>query len=144
MTQMANKHRFEKEFQVRDWVYLKLQPYKQEFVQHQSSYKLSPKFFGPFKVTPHVGKVIYTLDVPLGTKIHPTIHVSQLKKKVGTHIVVTTIVPSNLISTLLLKPIAILDQKMVKCGNRAATKVLVQWSNSFLEDAAWEFLFDLQ
>ena len=43
-----------------------------------------------------------------------------------------------------MEPIAILDQKLVKCGNSLATKVLAQWSNSFLEDAIWEFWFDLK
>ncbi|RCU34989.1 hypothetical protein DVA76_18475, partial [Acinetobacter baumannii] len=45
---------------------------------------------------------------------------------------------------LLYEPVAILDRRMVKWGNRAATQVLVHWSNSSVEDATWEFLYDLK
>ena len=43
-----------------------------------------------------------------------------------------------------LEPVAILARRMVKRGNQPATQVLVHWTNSFPEDATWEFLYDLQ
>ena len=33
---------------------------------------------------------------------------------------------------------------MVKRDNKAATKVLIQWSDRPIEEATWEFLFDIQ
>lgn len=62
----------------------------------------------------------------------------------GSH-VVTPQLPSTITDQghLLLEPIAILDRRITKRGNHAATQVLVQWSNSFPEDATWEFLHDL-
>lgn len=34
--------------------------------------------------------------------------------------------------------VAILDRRLVKYKGRPATQVLIQWSNSFPEDATWE------
>jgi hypothetical protein len=33
---------------------------------------------------------------------------------------------------------------MMKIGNKAATMVLVQWSNLFEEDSTWEYLDELR
>lgn len=47
----ADKKRRERTFEVRDWVYVKLQPYAQMFVAKRSNQKLSYKFFGPYLIT---------------------------------------------------------------------------------------------
>ena len=60
---------------------------------------------------------------------------------VGDHL--GTQLPIPWVSTSL-QPLAILDRKMVKRGNRVVTMVLVHWANFFPEDATWEFLYDLQ
>ena len=45
----ANKHRSERAFEVGDWVYLRIQPYKQTSLSVWKDYKLAPKFYGPIK-----------------------------------------------------------------------------------------------
>lgn len=47
MKHQADKHRQERQFQVGDWVYLKLQPHIQRSVAQRANHKLSYKFFGP-------------------------------------------------------------------------------------------------
>lgn len=49
MKQQADKRRSEREFQVRNWVYLKLQPYKQTSLALRKTLKLSAKS-GPLRV----------------------------------------------------------------------------------------------
>lgn len=44
----ADKRRIEREFTEGDWVYLRLQPYRQKLVAHCRNLKLSPHFYGPF------------------------------------------------------------------------------------------------
>lgn len=42
------------------------------------------------------------------------------------------------------QPMALLDRRLVKYKDRPATQVLVQWSDSYLEDATWEYYQDFQ
>lgn len=55
MAQQANKHRSDREFSMGDFVFLKLQPYRQFSLRNQSFHKLNPKYFGPYRVIDRVG-----------------------------------------------------------------------------------------
>ena len=45
--------------------------------------KLHSRYYGPFRVIEKVGEVAYRLLLPEGCQLHPTFHVSQLKKHIG-------------------------------------------------------------
>ena len=76
MIQQANKKRGERAFARGDWVYLKLQPYKQKLVVARKSHKLLPKFYGLSQVIDRIGTVTYKLFLPPTTTIHPVFHIS--------------------------------------------------------------------
>lgn len=82
MKRQADKHRSEQQFNVGDLVFVKLQPYVHTTLAHRANQKLAFKFFGPFKVLARVGMMAYTLELPPTSAVHPTFHVSQLKKAV--------------------------------------------------------------
>ena len=48
-----------REFQVRDLVYVKLQPYRQNLVVNRKYLKLSARYFGLYKILDKMGKVAY-------------------------------------------------------------------------------------
>ena len=66
-------------------MFLKLQPYKKQSVAYRASYKLSPRFFGPFQNLERIGEVAYKLDFLVGSVVHPVFHMSYLKTKLGKH-----------------------------------------------------------
>lgn len=66
-----------------DYIFLKIKPYRQcSLAKHQYE-KLSPRFFGPYRIKRVVGPVAFELDLPPAAKIHPIFHVSILKRAYG-------------------------------------------------------------
>jgi len=139
MKNQADKNRTECEFQVGDLVYLKLQSYIQTSVASRGNQKLAFRFFGPFAVLQRIGQVAYKLDLPSDAKIHPVVHVSQLRK----HVPPSTSV-SNDLSALCtdpataLEPIKFLDSKFVRQGSSTVKLLLVQWNLLPPALAIWE------
>jgi len=143
MKQLANRHKSERGFMIGDLVCVKLQAYMQVSVSFKPNAKLSPKYFGPYKVLDKVGEVAYKLELPVHSKIHNVFHVSQLKKHVGDMVVSTTLPYQSEDPLQPKEPKAIIDRMTVKRRGRAVTKVLVKWKHQLPEDATWEFYFDL-
>lgn len=83
MKTLADKSRTEVAFEIGDWVYVKLKPYRQVSLRLQKDHKLGRRYFGPFRVLNRVSLVAYKLALPEAAKIHPVFHVSMLKRCVG-------------------------------------------------------------
>lgn len=134
-----DKKHTEREFSVDDWVYLKLHHYKQQSVVQQGWNKLSPRYFGPFKITERVGKVAYRLQLPSTAKIHNVFHVSLLKKKVGEGVHTSPQLPPVLDpENPKWEPIAVLDRRMYKKKGAAGTQWLIDWFGTSADEATWE------
>ena len=54
---MADKHQIDREFEVNDWVYLRLQPFKHASPALRTDRKLDSKFYEPYKVLQRIGQV---------------------------------------------------------------------------------------
>lgn len=143
MQHFADQHRTERSFDIGDFVYAKLQPYRQQSVVLRANKKLASKYFGPYKILDKCGPVAYKVQLPSSSQIHPVFHVSHLKLHIGAALTSTQL-PFSVSDVLLKEPESILERKMVQRQGRAATMVLVKWSHLPAEEATWEFLFDLQ
>lgn len=145
MKSQADKKRSEREFQVGDMVYLKLQPYVQTTVASRSNQKLAFKFYGPFAVLQRVGQVAYRLDLPDGCRIHPVVHVSQLKKHISSTISVSQHFPPIAdTAPVYMIPVALLDHRVVSHGSSVVSQLLVHWSDLPASLATWEETQDLR
>lgn len=116
-----------------DWVLLKLQPYRRVSLAARANKKLSPLFFGPFKVLECVGKVAYKLELPESAKMHPVFHISYFKPFRGNHKGSPTLPPLQH-EDLHPLPQAILDTRLSK----GQTWVLVHWQALSPAEASWE------
>ncbi|GJY55317.1 retrotransposon-related protein [Tanacetum coccineum] len=92
MKSMADKHTSEREFVEGDWVYLKLQIYRQVIVRQSAQHKLSPKSYGPFQL-----KKCKTSEATMGSFPHCRDD-----------------------GLIVVSPIAVLDRRMIKKKNRVA------------------------
>ena len=61
--------------------------------QDKKDNKLSPKYYGPYKVLQKIGTMTYKLELPASSRVHLVFHVSCLKKVIGDKILVQTILP---------------------------------------------------
>eukprot|EP00253_Pinus_taeda_P017969 PITA_17969 len=89
----ADRGWVERQFEVGDMVYLRLQPYRQSSLKQKGAKKLKPRFCGPYRVIRRIGQVAYELELPQGSKIHNIFHVSCLKKALGKQVTMTDELP---------------------------------------------------
>ncbi|KAJ7959996.1 Ty3/gypsy retrotransposon protein [Quillaja saponaria] len=144
MKLLVDKHRTDKVFQIGDSVYLKLQPYRQTTMATRANMKLSFILFRPYPIVKKVGHVAYELLLPLTAKIHPVLHVSQLKAAIGDKVAQTVLPDCYEEGLVTLEPITVLEKCTIKRGNKLVMQVLVKWSTPYTEDAIWEDWQSLQ
>nr|GEY23105.1 hypothetical protein [Tanacetum cinerariifolium] len=130
MTDLANTHRMDKQFQIGDMVYVRLRDFRQHSVHSRAIKKLSNRFYGPFPIAERIGNVAYRLTLPPKSRIHPVFHVSLLRQAYGN----PTVTPLPEIGHSELFPAKILNYR--KLHN--SIQVLVTWNNTAEEEATWE------
>ena len=64
MKQQGDLYRTEREFEVADWVFVRLHPYKQLSLKQQGKNKLAPKFYGPYQIARKISLVAYAMKFP--------------------------------------------------------------------------------
>lgn len=143
MKQQADRNRSDRTFEVGDWVFLKLQAYRHMSIERRKTTKLSPRYFGPYEIVARVGSVAYTLKLPEGSRVHPTFHVSLLKRCSDPSIVPVHLPEDFGVSSGIKEP-SLLDRRIVQKRGRAVTEVLVRWLGETAEDATWELWQDVQ
>ncbi|OIV89427.1 hypothetical protein TanjilG_21902 [Lupinus angustifolius] len=142
MKAQADKHRREVEFEIGDWVFLKLQPYRMRTLASRPSAKLAAKFYGPYRIVERIGSVAYRLALPEHTRIHPVFHVSLLKKALKPT-QQSQPIPSMLSEEWELKvqPATILHHRV---GQNGDVEVLVQWEGLPECENSWESVAQMQ
>jgi hypothetical protein len=143
MKKFADLKRTERQFEIGDMVYLKMQPYRETALGLRNALKLSSKYYGPFRVLQRIGKVSYKLQLPTGTLLHDVFHVNQLKKHIGPTAVPNPSLP--LVTTdgkIKQAPLAILQYRQVPRKEGAymilVAQWLIHWENMTPAEATWE------
>ncbi|KAJ7296576.1 hypothetical protein O6H91_Y114600 [Diphasiastrum complanatum] len=137
----ANMKRSPREFQVGDWVYLRI-PKDSKVMRTGKHYKLSARYSGPYRILKKIGSLAYQLELPEGTKAHPVFHVSRLKMSLheGVHVGSGTNLDSfeDLSERIPLEPEKILDTRSKRLRNRDVIEHLVCWKGYSNDEDSWE------
>ncbi|TYK23172.1 Ty3/gypsy retrotransposon protein [Cucumis melo var. makuwa] len=143
MNKFAYMKRRDVEFQTGDHVFLKLRPYRQTSLRKKRNEKLSPKYFGPYRIIKRIGAVAYKLELPSTAAIYPVFHVSQLKKAVGNF---KEIQPLDPYVNECHEWITQTEEVYAYRKNQATKEweVLVSWKGLPPYEATWEDCADLK
>ncbi|GKD92357.1 hypothetical protein Tco_1372194 [Tanacetum coccineum] len=136
----ADNRRKPIEFNVGDFVMLKVSPWKGVF-WFKNKGKLSLRFIGPFKILKRVGEVAYVLELLEEMKgIHNTFYVSYLKKCLADESSVITLDDIEIDPELTSReePVTILGRKSRQLRNKVIPLVKVQWKHRKDTSFIWE------
>lgn len=122
------------DFQVGEWVFLKLRPHRQTSLTQRSYSKLSPRFYGPFQILDRIGKVAYKLQLPPTSKVHPVFHVSLLKKVMGKYPIEVSL-PNELAIDDIIYPEKVMSTRVRWHKQQQITEHLIQWQGLTAEEA---------
>jgi hypothetical protein len=118
---------------------LRLQPYIQSSVERRTSQKLGFRFFGPYLILQRVGPVSYKLQLPPSSRIHPVVHVSQLKKGIKPTDEVSTTLPVSLLHFQAPpQPQALNGARMIRQGRKMIPQIKVSWQGLPRSCDSWE------
>jgi hypothetical protein len=106
----------EMEFEVGDWIFLRIEPYKEmSLKQKKKDNKLKPKYHGPYKVLQRVGSMDHKLEFHPYSHVNPVFHIYFLKKVIDNKILIQTILLEiNKQGKIILEP-----KKSLKQGLRS-------------------------
>ncbi|KAJ3684733.1 hypothetical protein LUZ61_013897 [Rhynchospora tenuis] len=128
------------EYQVDDWVWVRLHRRHATAITPSKLTKLSPKFYGPYQIKEKIGSVAYRVELPRGARIHNVFHVSLLKTFHGTPPVGPPPLPDIFHGKVIPSPAAVLRSRLA----RGSRELLVQWQHTPPEDATWVSLDDFR
>ncbi|KAK4411731.1 hypothetical protein Sango_0246100 [Sesamum angolense] len=134
----ADKHRTTRGFLAGDYVYLKLQLYRHNFLQLRRTLKLASKYYGTFQVIEMIGEVAYKLKLPPSLDIHPIFmsHSSKRKSDTSTHYHLIPVFTDHGICRAY--PAKIPFRRLIFHSNTVVPHILVQWENYSEAEATWE------
>jgi hypothetical protein len=136
----ADRRRKPLQFQVGDFVYLRVSPTKG--VQcFGIKGKLAPRHVGPFEILKVCGPVAYKIRLPSQLlAIHNVFHISQLKKciKVRTEIIETRAIEIEPDLSYIEQPIQIMDTKERVTRRTKINMYKILWDHHTEEEATWE------
>ncbi|XP_050884524.1 uncharacterized protein LOC127087645 [Lathyrus oleraceus] len=105
------------------------------------SWKLSPRYIGPYQIIERIGEVAYRLTLPPSlSEMHDVFHVSQLRKFIPDSLqpILPYSVEVEAYLTFEPQPSRILGQETRVLRNNDIPLVKVRWDGSHSSDATWE------
>lgn len=103
--------------------------------------KLSPRFYGPYRILQRVRQLAYKLDLSSKTRMHPIFHILNLKKRLGSNLtIVPTLPPISNLGDIQPELERVLVKRIKKVSNGVMIEVVIKCKGSTEEDSTWEEL----
>ena len=115
------------EFEVDDWVFLKVSPMK-GVMRFGKKGKLSVRYIGTYKISKKFGNIAYELELPQELAVlHPVFHVFMLKKCIGGPYLIVPTKNVRIKDNLSYEeiPVHILDRQVHKLRTKKVVSVKV-------------------
>ena len=112
--------RRELEFEVDDWIYLKVSPIKGIMILGKKG-KLSPLYIGPYIISKRFGNVAYDIGLPQElVAVHSVFHIPMFKKCIGDPSLIIPTDYTGIKDNLSYEKISvdILDNQVSKVANK--------------------------
>ena len=107
--------------------------------QAKKDNKLSPKYYGPYKVLQNIGTMAYKLELFNSSQVHPVFHVSYLKKVIGDKLLIKTIFLELYEEIkIILEPEAVTKPRTRQLRNWSILEYLIKWKNLPTKHFRWE------
>jgi hypothetical protein len=129
-----SKHR-PLEFQVGQWVWLRLNSHTAIAIKDGAPSKLQPKYYGPYEVIEKVGTLAYCLRLPSKARIHDVFHVVFLKQFDGSPPMAVPSLPPIVHGCAIPQPDQVVCARPTKLW-----ELLVRWQGGSAVEATCEEL----
>ncbi|KAI4340586.1 hypothetical protein MLD38_025405 [Melastoma candidum] len=136
----ADRRRRPLEFEVGDFVFLKVSPTNMN-LRFELKGKLSSRFIGPYEILERIGSVAYRLALPPRlADIHNVFHVSMLRKYVPDprHVMHDEQIEVAQNLQVTTEPIEIVNRMEKRLRCRVVPMVRVRWMHGQIEELTWE------
>jgi transposase InsO family protein len=135
-----DRHHRELEFDVGDWVWLRLLHRLTRSLEPRAKGKLGPRYTGPFCIVERIGQVAYRLALPEGARLHDVFHVGLLKPFYGAPSTATPPLPALEEGRLVSIPARVLQARR----KLDSWELQVEWAGEPDKEITWEPLQDFK
>lgn len=121
------------DYQVGQWVWLRLLHRPVASLNLHGRGKLGPRYYGPYRIAERIGNVAYRLELPAGAKLHNVFHVGLLKAYHGQVPQSPPPLPPVKHGQICPEPGAVLKSRLVQGQH----ELLIHWKGRAAADASW-------
>lgn len=144
MKKLADRHRKDVSFDEGEWVFLKLQPYRQRSMAHRPFQKLAARCYGPYLIIKKIGSVAY--PVTWVSQDSPSVPRFATKESHWRSRGKAHLTRSSIGRELILnwEPEAVLEVRNQEEEDGLRMEVLIKWKDMPEFESTWEDFMTIQ
>jgi len=114
-------------------------------VEDHIEHKISPNYYGPYKVLQKIGTMKYKLELPTSSCMHLGFHVSWLEKVISDMLLAQTILGElNEEGKIILEHEGVTETRTQQLQNWSILEFLIKYKDLPVEDSTWDYVNFIQ